>query len=289
MAQLIRSRSLRRPLLATGGALGALLVALASAATSGQAAGACGLPSTTPVWIDYGEGTVKPDVREVLARPGVVVASSGTAIPKYFRDHGAGTTYFVLHLPALVGEPSDPADPASIGNASDKLYARAVDSTDCPTPWIALNELFGTGLATPWSRTNTQYRANVLALVQRLRARGAHPALLLQGNPNTAGDAADWWRQVAQAGDIVYESYYDATRISALGAVVGTRRMRLGERSVIYQFERLGITPDRLGIVLGFHSARTAGIGGRQGLEPTEAWLRIVKWEAVEALQVAQD
>ena len=151
-------------------------------------------------------------MREVLARPGVVVASSGTANPKYFRDHGAATTYFVLHLPTLVGEPSDPADAASIGSAADKLYARAADSTDCATPWIALNELFGTGLATPWSRTNAQYRANVLVLMQRLQTRGAHPVLLLQGSPNTEGDAADWWRQVAQAGDIVYESYYDATQ-----------------------------------------------------------------------------
>ena len=66
----------------------------------GRAADSCGLPSTAPVWIDYAEGSVAPDVRAVFARPGVVVTASGTAIPKYFRDHGAATTYFVLHLPA---------------------------------------------------------------------------------------------------------------------------------------------------------------------------------------------
>lgn len=232
---------------------------------------------------------MKQDVRDVLARPGVVVASSGTTVPQYYRDHGAATMYFVLHFAPLVGEPSDPADPASIVGAADKLYAKSVDSSGCATPWIALNELFGTTLATPWSRTNTAYRANVLAFMQRLHDLGARPALLLQGNPNTEGDAAEWWRQVAQTGAIVYESYYDARRISSLGAVVGTRRMRLGERSVIHQFEGIGVTPDRLGIMLGFHSAQTPGIGGRQGLQPREAWLRIVKWEALEAAQVAKD
>src|SRR5262249_43226993 len=79
-----------------------------------RAADTCGLPDTKPLWIDYAEGGVAPDVRAVFARPGVIVTASGAAIPKYFRDHGAATTYFVLHLPDLVGQPSDPADPASI-------------------------------------------------------------------------------------------------------------------------------------------------------------------------------
>jgi len=270
-------------------ALVASILAFGSTGSRARGADSCGLPSTAPLWIDYGEANVKQDVRQVLARPGVIVASSGTVVPKYFRDHGAATVYFVLHFPTIVGEPGDPADPQSIEGAADKLYARAVESTACATPRIALNELFGPGLATPWSQTNATYRANVLAVMQRLRDRGARPELLLQGNPNTDGDAAEWWRQVAQTGDLVYESYYDAKRIIGLGTVIGTRRMRLGERSVVHQFEAIGITPDHLGIMLGFHSAQTPGIGGRQGLQPTQAWLRVVKWEATQAAQVAGD
>jgi hypothetical protein len=150
-------------------ALCALLPAAASAAPK---TGVCGLPSSTPVFIDYGEGTLTSDVRGVFARPGVVVASSGTNVPADFRKSGAATMYFVLHLPALVGEPSDPEDPSSIIGTADTLYAKAVTSSGCPSPWIALNELAGPGLATPWSATNTIYRADVLALDGRASGEG---------------------------------------------------------------------------------------------------------------------
>ncbi len=269
----------------------ALAVALTFGASSarGRTVDSCGLPATGIVWVDYAEGSVKPDTRAVLARPGVVVATSGIALPKYFREHGAATTYFVLHLPAVVGQPASPADPASIPGAADALFAKAVASSGCATPWIALNELFGSGLPTPWSPSNAQYRANVLALMQALTAHGARPVLFVSGNPNIAGDAAAWWQQVAQTGSIVYEAYYDARRAAALGSLLGNRRMRLGMRSTIAMFQGLGITPDRLGVALGFHSGGGQGAGGRQGLQPREAWLRVVKWEALAAKQVATD
>jgi hypothetical protein len=250
---------------------------------------ACGLPSAGTVWVDYAEGPVRPDTRAVLARPGVVVATSGTPLPKYFRAHGAATTYFVLHLPTIVGQPAKPADPATIPGAADALYAKAVASSACPTPWIGLNELFGSGLATPWSATNAQYRANVLALMQGLAAHGARPLLFVSGNPTVAGDAAAWWQQVAQTGGLVYEAYYDARKAASLGSLLASRRMRLGIRSTIALFQSVGITPDRLGLALGFHSGGGQGAGGRQGLQPREAWLRVVKWEALAAKQVAAD
>jgi hypothetical protein len=250
---------------------------------------ACGLPPERPLWIDYGEGSVKPDVRAVLARPGVVVASSGSAIPAAFRRQGAATVYFDLHLPRAVGEPADPADPATIPDAAATLLAQARSSTACPTPWIALNELLGASTPTPWSPATEQYRANVLLLLQQLTAGGAHPALLVHGDPSVAGAAADWWHSVAQSSDIVYEAYYDATRIYPMGALMGTRRMRMGMRNVVRLYEDIGIPPARLGFMLGFHVARTPGIAGRQGLEPREAWLRVVKWEALSARQIAAD
>src|SRR4051812_19713397 len=177
------------------------------------AGGECGLPTAAPLWIDYGEASVKPDTRAVLAKPGVVVASSGTAVPQAFRAAGAATAYFELNLNRIVGTPSAPTEPAGLSAAADTLYNRAVTSTACQTPWIILNELSGSNLATPWSATNTTYRANILALVQQLAAHGAHPALLVQGNPTAAGDAGAWWKSVSQSGQLVYEAYYDASKV----------------------------------------------------------------------------
>jgi hypothetical protein len=206
-----------------GVALTILLVASPAAARPRRLTLApCALPSAAPIWIDYGD-SLSPDVRDVFARAGVVVSSSGTAVPAYFRAHGAATTYFELHLPNVVGQPSDPADPSSIPAAASKLLSQATASTGCSTPWIALNELFGSNLPAPWSATNTVYRANVLALMQQLAAGGAHPVLLVHGDYTVAGATADWWRQVAQSGDIVYEAYYDATNITRLEPLVGNR------------------------------------------------------------------
>ena len=274
--------------------LGAAALATSTPAARGDTTGrsttdTCGVPDAAPIWADYGEGPVKPDTRKVLARPGVVVATSGTAIPAYYRKQGAATTYFVIGLPKLVGQPSAPADPATMLAVADALYAKAAASTACATPWIALNELFGSALPTPWSPTNAQYRANVLALMQGLAAHGAHPVLFANGSPSFAGDAAIWWQQVGQAGSIAYEAYFDARRISALGSLLGNRRVRLGMRRALASFVAAGVPPARLGLVLGFHSGIIAGAGGRQGLQPRESWLRVVKWETLAARQVAAD
>ena len=67
---------------------------------------------------------------------------------------------------------------------------------------------------------------DVLELMKRLHDRGARPVLFVHGNPNTDGAAADWWRQAANVGSIVYELYFDGTRLSALGPVLGSRRVR---------------------------------------------------------------
>jgi hypothetical protein len=247
----------------------------------------CGLPHETPLWIDFGAGSVPPEVRAVLARPGVVVAASGTELPAQYRAAGAATTYFELNLPRYAGEPSEPADPATVVAGADRLFDLAVASTACQRPWIALNELLGSQLATPWSVTNAQYRANVLALVERLAARGARPALLVHGNPNVAGDAAAWWQAVSRSAHVVYEAYYNAANISRLGPIVGSRRVRMGMRSVVRLFARAGVQRDRLGFMLGFQVA--PGAAGREGLQPREEWFRVVKWQALAARQVALD
>ena len=63
--------------------------------------------------------------------------------------------------------------------------------------------------------------------------------------------------------------------------------MRLGMRVTVALFEGAGVPRDRLGFMLGFHSAQTPGTAGRQGLAPTDAWLRVVKWESLAAREVA--
>ena len=248
----------------------------------------CVLPATTPLWIDYGDA-LTTDVRDVLARPGVIVTSGGKPISTYYRAHGAATTFFELHLPNRVGQPAAPADPASIPDTAAKLVAQAVATAGCSTPEIALNELFGSNATAPWTPTNTVYRANVLALMQGIAAAGAYPVLLIHGAYSVAGATADWWRQAAQSGEIVYEAYYDASHISELGPLMGNRRMRRGIRGFVRDFTGIGIPTARLGLMLGFHSLVQPGVGGRQGLQPPEAWLRVVKWEALAARQVASE
>ena len=259
-------------------------------AASGQSRGAedaCGLPTTTPLWIEYGEGSVPATVRDVFSRPGVVVAASGTFIPGQYRAKGALTTYWVLKLPKLVGTPAEPADPAGIQRAADTTYNLAVKSTTCSTPWIALNELAGPGSPVPWTETTRQYRANVLALVRRLAELGARPALLVHGNPVVAGEAAVWYRELGASADVVYEAYYNAQNIHRLGRIVGPRRVRLGMRSVVRLFSSVGVPKSRIGLMLGFQVA--PGKAGREGLQPSQAWYRFVKWNALAARQIAQE
>jgi hypothetical protein len=272
-----------------GALLAALFVAglVQTAARSAPATHDCGLPHDQPLWIEFGAGSVPPDVRAVFARPGVVVAASGVPLPRDYRTKGAATTYFELSLPRYVGEPATPADPASVVPEADALYDRAVASTECATPWIGLNELLGSQLATPWSATNAQYRTNVLTLVQRLAERGARPALLVHGDPNTAADAAAWWANVSRSAAIVYEAYYNARNISGLGPVIGNRRVRQGMRSIVRRFVGAGVAADRIGFMLGFQVA--LGAAGREGLQPREEWLRVVKWEALAAKQISAD
>jgi hypothetical protein len=267
----------------------ALLGGHAAWAAHGRAADTCTPPSTRPLWIDYGESSVQLDTRAVLARAGVTVATSGAAAAKYFRDRGASLAYFELNLARRVGQPTAPADAATILSSADALYAKAVSDTGCATPWIGLNELTGAATATPWSPEYAAYRANILTLLQQLAARGAHPALLLSEQPNVTGDAALWWRTAAQSADLVYEAYYDAPEILALGPVLGNRSVRLGMRRVVAELGQAGVSTTRVGLMLGFHSAPRPVVGGRQGLQPLQAWLRVVKWETLAAKQVATE
>jgi hypothetical protein len=258
---------------------------LAVAATRPQAAaGDCGIPATTPLWIDYA-GHDAP----IVPKPGMILAvSSGTVVPSQMRAAGAATIMFDLNLNNRVGTTLTPADPATIPAKAKRLFDFAVTVTGCDHPLIAENELFGAQTPTPWSTTNAQYRANVLLLLQELAKLGATPAITIANPPYTGGDAAEWWRETAQAAILIRQVYFTSPGpkgLYKLGPERASRSMRKGMRGLISRFSEIGIPASRVALELQFQSA--AGQGGRQGLQPRAAWLEFVKLEALAAKQVA--
>ncbi len=276
--------------------LATLLLACAAAATAAGPARAqewpCGLPAAQPLWIEFADGTV-PFRQALFGRPGVVVATNGALRSAELRGLGAHTVYWHMSLKGLAGGPPAPAEPEHAVAQANALFDRAVASTGCTTPVIALNELAGAARATPWPPEVYRYRANVLAVVRTLAERGAHPVLLVPGKPSgrgapfVGGDAAVWWREVALHASIVRQMHFNAPSIHRRGVVLGSRARRAAMRTAIAPFLALGIPAGRLGLLLGFQSA--PGKGGREGLEPREAWLEVVKQEALSARQVAAE
>jgi hypothetical protein len=247
----------------------------------------CGLPQSQPVWIDYADGMV-PFWSTIFARPGIVGAASNFIVPPQLRAHGAQTVYFDLYLGNRVGTPSKPTDPSLIQARADKLFQTAATSSGCAHPVIAENELAGANLPTPWTATTAQYRANVLAYLQRLAQDGARPFLLLPKRPYTHEESADdWWRSASQVADLVPEVYFAAPAISKQGAVLGSRHLRATMRTRLEDLIQVGVPVNRLGMMLSFSSTR--GAGGREGLQPLSKWLDVTKWEALAASQVSSE
>lgn len=254
------------------------------AAEARPAAAPCVLPAQRPLWIDFGH----PSVAAVFARPGVTLAVSSGDFPAAMRKAGARTVYWDMNLRNRVGIPTDPAPPEAIVERANRFFDFAVQQMDCTTPWIALNELFGANLETPWSAANTQYRENVLVFMRTLAERGARPFLLLPGAPFTGTPEADsWWREVARYGDVVPEVYFSGASLYKLGPTLANRRLRVAMRRAVTNLTSIGIPASRIGLVLGFQTAR--GAGGREGLEPSSAWFRLVKWQTLAARQVARE
>jgi hypothetical protein len=267
--------------------LAAVAACLAAAGRSSAApiwAGDCGIPATATVWGEYGWPALLP----IMARPGTLLAvTSGTDYPGRARSAGAALHYFDLHMNHRIGTPTKPASADAVAAQVAKEYAFAVAETGCQTPMIVENELFGAGLATPWTDTNAQYRANVLALLQGLRAKGAFPVLLVNSTPFTGGDALDWWLEVSKVADIVREVYVPATQVWPKGPLLGNRLLRQRYRGALADFTSIGIAPNRLGLMVSF--ATTKGAGGRNGLQPASAWFQVAKWMALSAKRVAAD
>jgi hypothetical protein len=224
-------------------------------------------------------------------KPGLTLAfTSGTDKPAQARKNGAATVFFDLNFNNRVGTPTQPADPALIESRADRLFDFAVSVSGCQTPWIALNELFGAQTPTPWTTTTAQYRANTLALVRRLKQRGAFVGVTIANPPYTGGDAAQWWRDLAAAALLIRQVYFtspNVPQLHALGPVRASRSMRSGMRALVRKFTEIGIAPSRVALELQFQSA--PGTGGREGLQPRAKWLEIVKLQALAARRVTRE
>jgi hypothetical protein len=227
----------------------------------------------------------------VPAKPGLVLAvASGTDIPRQMREQGAATVLYDLNFNKRVGTTLKPADPSTIEARAKGLYDYAVSVTGCQTPIIAANELHGAQTPTPWSETNAQYRANVLAFLQALSAHGARPLLSIANPPFTGGDAAEWWRQVSRVAILLRQVYFtspNAKALHAMGPVAASRTMRQGMRGLVSKLTQIGIPAGRIALQVQFNSA--PGLGARAGLQPAAAWFEIVKLEALAAQHVARE
>jgi hypothetical protein len=269
-------------------AVAACLFAAGRAASDPVFSGQCGIKAQQTVWGEYGWPSLLP----ILAKPGTLLAvttQSGTDYAAAARARGAATYAFDLKLKGKVGTPSAPADPSTIEAAAATQYDKAVARTGgCATPLVVENELFGAGIPTPWTASTAQYRADVLAFLQDLAAKGAHPVLLINKSPYAgSADAVTYWRSVSKVADIVREVYLPATKIWPLGPILGNRLLRQSYRSAIGDLTSIGIPASRVGVMLSFLSHK--GVGGRNGLEPASAWYQVVKWEALSAKQVAKE
>jgi hypothetical protein len=269
--------------------LPAVVLAAACAALilpGGALARECGIPDSNPLWVDFaGHDAPLPQ------KPGLTLAfTSGTIKPAEARANGAATVFFDLNFNNRVGTPTVPTDPATISDRADRLFDFAVSVTGCATPWIALNELFGAQTPTPWTATTAQYRANTLALVRRLKQRGAFPAVTIANPPYTGGEAAQWWRDLAAEALLIRQVFFTAPNVPqlhALGPVRASRAMRRGMRALVRRFTEIGIPASRVALELQFQSA--PGTGGREGLQPRWKWLEIVKLQALAVRQVTRE
>jgi hypothetical protein len=262
----------------------AMVVAVLAFASPARAADPCGIPTAGTQWVDFADGSVPFWYR--FARPGVIAAASNLLFPPQLRAAGAHTVYFDLYLNNRVGSPSRRKDPSKIEDEANRIFYRAVASTGCAAPWMALNELFGANTTTPWTPINAQYRANVLTFVRTLAARGAKPFVLVPTEPYAAGEALEWWRHVAAYAYVIPEVYFSAPQIHKLGTTLGSRRMRGAFRQRILDFVEMGIPPGRIAMFLGFQVGR--GTGGREGLERIR-WFNHTKLQVLAARQVASE
>lgn len=260
-----------------------MVFALAGATGLTQAAPPAALPClqpAQPAWIDYSDKWVP--FRRLFFRPGLAVALAHDAPAADARGRGAQLAFWDMSLRRAVGTPARPAGPRTIPAATARLLEDAVRVTGCSTPIVGLNELFGAHRPTPWPARTARYRANVLALVQGLAARGAQPQLLISRAAATAGAAGRWWRAVAQSATIVRELYLPARWLHAFGPARASVYMRFELRRAVRNLTTIGVPSSRVGIALGFQKGRRVGLAAA-------SWFDVVKRETLATRQIADE
>jgi hypothetical protein len=260
--------------------LAGVIAIVCFAATARPAEAACGLPEDGTAWIDFADGSVPFWYR--FAQPGVIAAASNFIFPPQLRAGGAKTIYFDLYLNSRVGTPDKPEEHSVVVDWAQRIFFRAVASSGCPRPWMALNELFGAHTTTPWTPNNAAYRHNVIVFIRTLRELGARPMLLLSSRPYTQGDAGQWWREAAHYADLVQEVYFTGRLIHKQGPVAGSRALRSRFREAVRTFTDIGIPERRLGIMLGFQASNRGSMG-------PISWFHHVKLQALAIKQVARE
>jgi hypothetical protein len=249
-------------------------------ATARPAEAACGLPENGTAWVDFADGSVPFWYR--FARPGVVAAASNFIFPAKLRAAGAKTVYFDLYMNSRVGRPDRPEKEATVVDWAHRIFFRAVASTGCSRPWMALNELFGAHTTTPWTPSNAAYRHNVIVFVKTLRDLGARPMILISSKPYTEGEAGQWWREAAHYADLVQEVYFSGKLIHRQGPVAGSRTIRRSFRAAVRAFTDIGIPAKKVGIMLGFQASN-------RGSMAAIPWFHHVKLQALAAKRVARE
>ena len=263
------------------------LLAFAHDRPRADAASCAACPPTAPLWVDYA-GHDAP----IVPKPGMVLAvSSGTVVPAQMRAAGAATIFFDLHLNDRVGttrRAGRPGDDRRQGEEAVRLRRpgdRLRDAADRRERALRRSDADSVERD---ERAVPRERARAAAGARRRSAR--RPAITIANPPYTGGDAADWWREAAQAAILIRQVYFTSPGpkgLIALGPARASRSMRKGMRGLVARFGAIGIPAGRVALELQFQSA--PGQGGRQGLQPTSAWLEFVKLEALAAKQVADD
>ncbi len=212
----------------------------------------------------------------------MIAAAGNFLFPPQLRAAGAKTVYWDFYLNNRVGTPDKPTDPEVARDWAQRIFFRAQASSACARPWMALNELFGAHLTTPWTATNARYRHNVIIFLRTLKELGARPMLLISSRPYTEGDAGLWWREAAHYADLVQEVYYSGRLVHREGAIAGSRQMRMRFREAVRTFTDLGIPAKKVGLMLGFQASN-------RGTMSAIPWFEHVKMQALAAKQVAKE
>ena len=177
---------------------------------------------------------------------------------------------------------------ADIPAAAQTLLASAQASSGCPTPVIALNELAGQDSPTPWSAVHRR--------LSRERPRPRHGVGARRCEARSCSCPARPTRRTSRE---MPQPGGGSSRPCRTSCSRSTRRRRRSLGRCPARVARAArLVPHGAVVVPGDQRARGParpdarlpvgpGKAGREGLQPTDSWLEVVKLEALAAREVA--